>query len=383
MRSFIPALGGLRALAALAVYAEHAAAMGIAPSPISGTYLGECGVMLFFALSGFLMADLYLRQQPSMFSVATFARARFARIYPLFALTIIGSAVIYRIDQTFPFQMSGLVALQHLLLLGDGLTLWTISVEFQFYATFIVLWLLYGMLRVGHRDGLFALICTSLILLLWLAGFPGFGVERIALTHFAQFFLIGVLGALASWHLPRDASRWADWALPIVVGLLGLAVLLLWFANERGCYRQPGFLTLTGFIVFFAAISNGFFSRCLGCRLLVYLGEISFGVYLLHRPMIYLWSKLGLTFPEYFAFPLVTLLVIGVSYLAYRLIEVPAREFITLRRHGFQQQVSALPRTRDGGLSSELEPTQASIFSTNQVALNAPIVRTQSDRPLS
>src|SRR5262245_3347 len=62
-----------------------------------------------------------------------------------------------------------------------------------------------------------------------------------------------------------------DRALPIVLGLLGLAILLLWFANERGCYRQPGFFTLAGFIVFFAAISNDFFSRCLGCRLLVFL----------------------------------------------------------------------------------------------------------------
>jgi peptidoglycan/LPS O-acetylase OafA/YrhL len=60
----------------------------------------------FFALSGFLMAALYLRQEPSMFSVATFARARFARIYPLFALAIIGSAFVYHIDQTFPLRLT-------------------------------------------------------------------------------------------------------------------------------------------------------------------------------------------------------------------------------------------------------------------------------------
>ena len=337
--TFIPALGGLRALAALAVYADHAAQMGMAPRQMGHLWwVGECGVMLFFTLSGFLMADLYLRQGSSMFSVATFARARFARIYPLFALTVIGSAVVYHIDQTFIFQIGKREALEHLLLFGDGLTLWTISVEFQFYATFIALWLIYAMLRVDHRDGVFALICTSLILLLWLAGFPG---ERIALTHYAQFFLVGILAALASWHLPRDPSRWADWALPIGLGLMGLGVLLAKFAQAGDAFRQTWLLTLTGVIVMSAAISNGFFSRCLGCRVLVYLGEISFGIYLLHRPMIYLWYRLDLAVPEPFAIPTVTLLLIGVSS-AYRLIEVPARELITGRGHGFQRQLSAL-----------------------------------------
>jgi peptidoglycan/LPS O-acetylase OafA/YrhL len=257
-------------------------------------------------------------------------------IYPLFALAVIGSAFVYHIDQTFPFEINKREALEHLFLFGDGLTLWTISAEFQFYAAFIALWLIHAMLRVDHRDGVFALICTSLILLLWLGGFPG---GRIALTHYAQFFLVGILAALVSWHLPRDASRWADWALPIVLGLMGLTVLV---GGQEGvdAYRQTWLLTLTGIIVLSAAISNGLFSRCLGCRLLVYLGEISFGIYLLHRPMIYLWHRLGLVVPE----PLVvTLLVIGGSYLAYRLIEVPAREFITAQRHGFQKRLSAQP----------------------------------------
>src|SRR4029077_11913316 len=108
----------------------------------------------------------------------------------------------------------------------------------------------------------------------------------------------------------------------IVLGLMGLAVLLGGF-QQTDAYRQTWLLTLTGLIVLSAAISSGFFTRVLGCRLLVYLGEISFGIYLLHRPMIYLWHRLGLVVPEPLAFPLVTLLVIGGSYLAYRLIEVP------------------------------------------------------------
>jgi peptidoglycan/LPS O-acetylase OafA/YrhL len=338
MGTFIPALGGLRALAALAVYVQHAAFMGIAPHRIGALYVGECGVMLFFALSGFLMAQLYIRQELSILALAKFARARFARIYPLFALTIIGSGVLYHLDQTFPFEISTGEALKHLLLFGDGLTLWTISVEFQFYGIFIVLWLIYASLRIQRRNGIFALICTSLILLLWLAGFPG---ERIALTHYAQFFLIGTLAALASWSVPLNALRWADWALLVVLGLMGLAVLLGGFAGQGDAYSRTWLLILIGLVIFFAATSNGFISRCLGCRLLVYLGEISFGIYLLHRPMIYFWQKLGWAVPEPFDIALVTLILIGMSFFAYRFIEIPAREFITARRHGLRPQLSS------------------------------------------
>ena len=51
---------------------------------------------------------------------------------------------------------------KHLLLFGDGLTLWSISVEFQFYAIFVGLWLLGAALPQKHRIVDFALVCVGL-----------------------------------------------------------------------------------------------------------------------------------------------------------------------------------------------------------------------------
>ena len=83
---------------------------------------GQLGVMLFFCLSGLLMAELYLRQDATWASVWNFVRARFAGIFPLFATFVVGSALIYHFDTRFPFQLDAVAATKHLLLFGDGLT---------------------------------------------------------------------------------------------------------------------------------------------------------------------------------------------------------------------------------------------------------------------
>ena len=81
--------------------------------------------------------------------------------------------------------------------------MWTISVEFQFYAAFVGLWLLYAALPERHRKIGFALFCIGLVLALWRAGYPG---GKIAITHYGQFFLVGVLAAIILWHAPATAE---------------------------------------------------------------------------------------------------------------------------------------------------------------------------------
>jgi len=159
---FIPALNGLRGIAALAVFHWHAAHEGFLPQAFSRTDAGERGVMLFFCLSGLLMAELYLRQDATSASVWRFVCARFARIFPLFTVVVIGSALIYHFDSRFPFRLDAFAVFKHLLLFGDGLTLWSISVEFQFYAIFVGLWLLGAALPQKHRIVDFALVCVGL-----------------------------------------------------------------------------------------------------------------------------------------------------------------------------------------------------------------------------
>jgi peptidoglycan/LPS O-acetylase OafA/YrhL len=327
---FIPALSGLRAIAALAVLGMHLSSKGLLPRVFVGARTGELGVMLFFCLSGLLMANLYLRHEATPASLWRFVRARFARIFPLFAVVVIGSALIYHFDSRFPFHLDALDAAKHLLLFGSGTTIWSISVEFQFYAAFIALWLLYAALPDRYRESGLVVVCIGVILALWTLGYPG---GRIAITHYGQIFLIGVLAAMIFWHAPEGLGRAASLLLPVLLALDVTTALVLG-PSEYDCYRSTALLVLTGAIVLCGAAGQGFFAeRILGSRSMVYLGEISFGLYLLQKPAIYFWKTLGVLLGlhlhgnKLLVLILATLLV--AAHLAYRFIEQPARRALT------------------------------------------------------
>ena len=69
---FIPALSGLRAIAALAVLGMHLSSKGLLPRVLVSARTEELGVMLFFCLSGLLMANLYLRHEATPASLGSF-----------------------------------------------------------------------------------------------------------------------------------------------------------------------------------------------------------------------------------------------------------------------------------------------------------------------
>lgn len=83
---FFPALDGLRALSILAVIWHHAGGEG-APGPLSR---GFHGVSLFFAISGFLITTLLLREQDASgrISLPRFYLRRTLRIFPLFYVVL-------------------------------------------------------------------------------------------------------------------------------------------------------------------------------------------------------------------------------------------------------------------------------------------------------
>jgi peptidoglycan/LPS O-acetylase OafA/YrhL len=320
-------LTGLRAVAALLVYLTHASSEGLLPGSMHKTPIGESGVMLFFALSGFLMAALYLRQDFTWFTVRSFVTARFARIYPLFAVVVLASALWFRVDHGFIFNLTGRKTLEHLLLAGDGLTLWTISVEFQFYAAFVGLCAIYAVLPRNIRDLGLGALCVGLIIMLAVLGFPG---GRIAITHYAHFFLVGCLAAIVVWNVAP--VKWgADLVLAILFGSLLLSVANLPpLTPEANSFRFLPLLIITGAIVLFVANGTGIIAdRFLGSKVMVYLGEVSFGLYLLHRPTFYLWlNVLGIKLHWTLMFLLVTVTVICFAHLAHICIERPARALL-------------------------------------------------------
>ena len=156
---FLPGLGGLRALAALAILVGHAAAW-LTPLPETPVLfaplarLTQCGLSAFFLLSGFVLQYNY---GPALaagrISLARFALARLARLYPVYLLLFALAAAGLLVSEGpaalgGPANIAAYLTLTHGWLFNPESTSifplsWALSVEFFFYILFpAVAWLL-------------------------------------------------------------------------------------------------------------------------------------------------------------------------------------------------------------------------------------------------
>ena len=85
-KGLIAQLDGLRGLAALIVVVSHYSNETLLWGGVLGKGGGQTGVMLFFLLSGFLMAHLHLGEAFTARNVGRYALRRIARVYPLFLI---------------------------------------------------------------------------------------------------------------------------------------------------------------------------------------------------------------------------------------------------------------------------------------------------------
>lgn len=327
----IPALHGLRGIAVLSVFFYHASLVGIL-SPVIGRGNGINGVALFFVLSGFLMGFLYLGHRPTARALVDYGRARFARIYPLFAFVVLACATLYSLGAPLVYMIDRPEAVRHLLLFGEVGVFWTISVECQFYALFALVWWAHSRCPI-HPDAALAIVLAMTIVALWAHGFPG---GRLAITSTGHYFATGLLAALFVKHASARSLRVIGAGLPILLALFFLSwpkVQEAISGIRPDTYGSIWFLALIGLIVIAGATSRSFFARrILGSPVMVYFGEVSFGIYLLHMPVLrfgQLLVEAGVPWQASIAIAAAaTLFMANVAHLA---IERPARDWLRAR----------------------------------------------------
>ncbi len=359
----IASLTGVRAVAALLVMGTHAA-YGTGRTPHG--YLGmvyarlEIGVAIFFVLSGALLFAPWVRAAASSSNhppLRRYARNRFRRIMPATVVTVLLAYVLYQfrdIDPNPGHTWAGLV--RNLTLtqiysddyparyLHQGLAqMWSLAVEVAFYAVLPLLaWLLLvvlcrrrwrpGLLLVGLA-GLGALSPLWLVVLHttdWLPASAG-----LWLPHYLVWFVGGM--ALAVLQVQR-VRCYAAAALPVAL------VAYLVVSTPIAGYTTSPVLDLGQDVaktIFYAVIATlvvaplaltgtasghrqGWYVRLLASRPMVWLGEISFEIFLLHvmvmeivmvsvlRWPIYTGSVLGL-------FTVTLLMTIPAAWLLHRL----------------------------------------------------------------
>jgi peptidoglycan/LPS O-acetylase OafA/YrhL len=323
-KTIIKPLHGLRGIAAMSVVIGHFAPVPTAPA---------IGVILFFVISGFLMGKLNLEKDFTLSNVWSYAVGRLARIYPLFALVVLGVGLLnYMVSSADIFGLGVDQIMPHLLLAGDGHTIWTISAEVQFYAFFVLIWAVYAKTRLSAMAVLVPLLIVAIGITFWL----GTSAGRINLMGYLPIFVLGLIAARVTDSPPEAFKRWSATALAVA----GLLYAVAFFAvpalyDGRWIYLDPVSILIC-VVVLSACILAGdcFINRVLSTRLLMWLGEISFSVYLLHRVAQWLTEHtLSSALPDRYITPIMILLTLAMAEATNRFVENPARNKLTALGH--------------------------------------------------
>jgi peptidoglycan/LPS O-acetylase OafA/YrhL len=310
-------LHGLRGLAAMSVFIGHFWFARFNPS---------LGVVLFYVLSGYLIARLYLERPFSGSEVRDYAIARIARVYPLFATVIVGTALLNSSSPASVYELSLTDVVPHLLLAGSNKTVWTVSVEFQFYLLFIAFWWLRA--RGFMKWWLLLTVMAAAVCVGLLYG-PDLG--RIALPRYLFIFLCGAGIA----HFTRRPTPALDRVCGALLPIALIAYVALGIGYPKASiYASPAAtVCCTALVLASACAPASRTGRLLSGGVPFWLGEVSFGIYLLHAfgqiAALDLFGKEG---PRLAIVALATALTLTGAAVAHVVVERPARAY--LRRFG-------------------------------------------------
>jgi peptidoglycan/LPS O-acetylase OafA/YrhL len=370
----INALTSLRFFAALLVVVFHHGQSAFKSAPLWCQSLikgGYVGVPFFFVLSGFILAYNYLPDaRAGILDNRRFWLARFARIYPAYAAALLLSAplLLSALWQTQPAgDALSRLGLQAVLCFGlvqawipqwafswNG-PAWSLSVEAFFYFAFP--YLVKQLSTKGRWTLLFGFFCGVGALIgtgqLFQWNVVASAQRVLGWTNPVLWLALFVLGiCMGDLHLQRSVAASKTSPRPIWIGVVTVALMALILLAVTSSLQRRSQLLLCyavtipcALLIYSLAKRGNPISRWLDWRGLVLLGEASYSLYILHRP-IHDWfewlAKKGwaLSTETMFGFGLYLATCLALSVLALRWIEVPCREWIKRR---FQPQKLRAP----------------------------------------
>lgn len=362
-RPQLRSLTGLRFIAALQVvvfHCSHWRDWSVWRPLRDAAGAGYVAVSLFFVLSGFILTYAHAAAGAPDLDRRAFYTNRFARIYPAYAFALLLGAPLFighslRLfgARTTLQQATAVVLLLQAYFPSMALAWnppgWSLSVEAFFYLLFP-----FVAPRLTRCRGSIALAVAAasyavclLLPLAYVAIAPDAPVPPVfdsdapwlnALRYdpVARFpeFVIGIVAG--RWYLdmgaPRESARWslpAAAALVVIVAALGGSSLISYPVLHNGLLA-PGFALL---IVGLASGGGGAFARLLATRPFVALGDASYSLYVLHVPLLILWSKATIKIAggRFYGTSSWTVsfmaLAVGASLLCHRFIERPGLAF--------------------------------------------------------
>lgn len=312
--------------------------VGFVPNAVTKGYLG---VEVFFVLSGFILSHVYLQAAgEKRFSYGGFLWARIARVYPLHLLTLFGVMALglvavaagMSIDanvlswETLPAHLTLTHAWGLAPAAGWNHPSWSISAEWFAYLAFPLFAALAWPMRERPRLAVALAAAFALALYAVFEPLAGFSLTeatfRWGALRIVPCFALGC--ALYLVHRRMSVPRPALVATTCAV-LIGLAAAF-------GLWDPVVVLLAGGMILALASLPNGGWA---GSRAGVWLGEISYSVYMVCAPWLLLSVNLAAKLTgaaDKQLHPVVWLAIVAgvvpVAALSYHLVERPARTLL-------------------------------------------------------
>ena len=397
-RKYFPELDGLRALSVLLVITCH---LNYGPAGNWACLAGFRGVTLFFVLSGFLITTLALREEEARgrLSLAAFYVRRCCRILPLYYLTLAaycllvfgldaGAVQVRPLTEALPYYVPYLQEVPHYFrMLGHRdfpfAQSWTLGLEEKFYLIwpFVAFAAWRGATRSRPRGTVGAALALGLLPLLLTPLGPA-GRFAAKMLFSSSSLLAGCVLAFLL-HDPRWFARLrrlggAGWTAAALLFLLAAHAATPWWMR----WPVSDVLNLLYALAATALLAclllgDGPLQGALRWRPLVFVGRLSYGIYLVHMlclsavyklfPALLHWRGGNLA-----AFPLTCLLSIVVAWGLHVAVESPCIElgrrwsrWITDGRAAVRPPASPsapAARVSSGGAAKSIVPAPAAPY---------------------
>ena len=364
---YLPSIDSLRALAVLAVIIYH----------VDVNYLpgGFLGVDLFFVLSGYLISSLIIKEfrKTGTVNLYNFYIRRARRLLPaVYFMITVGLVVMVlfnevllrksHLDAIFGYiYSSNWWYIFHKLDYFDSFGaqspfkhLWSLAIEEQFYMIFPLLFLLVNG-KKKSKDGTYKLnknflyVVLGLILVSLIAHILLFDINNISRIYFgtdtrAFSLLVGVVGAIL-YPMERLHSKVTPQQNIIysVVSLVSIATLItvMVYTSEYNTWLYRGGFLLVAILGLIVIISSGkqhtLMSKLLSFKPVVFIGKISYSLYLWHFPILVLTTPVSeIGNPNIIFVILRVILTFILATASYVFVETP------IRKLGFKNYINVI-----------------------------------------
>jgi peptidoglycan/LPS O-acetylase OafA/YrhL len=332
-----PDIDGLRAIAVLSVVLHHLNA-----SLVPG---GFVGVDIFFVISGYLITSQVNKEAcEGTFSLKQFYKRRINRIVPALVTVVVATLVVgavllspadlIRLSKSMIYAMLGLSNIFFWREYGNYfagnaseaplLHTWSLGVEEQFYVVWPLLILLFIKLSRRHMVGILVILTIGAIAVSQIAiGIVASASYYLLPTRFFELMIGGLLALIAA-HKNLESQRYSGVFASIGLILIGGSLFLL---NKSSPFPGINALwpCLGAALLILAGNTQHFLSRILTNQPMVFIGLISYSLYLWHWPIIAYLNYLNIAIGP-FVGSCVVVTAILLAWLSWRFVETPFRK---------------------------------------------------------